>query len=167
MVRPEPSSLLLSFEGRIGRKPFWLWSMALLLGFLIAAGLYGALLAAANPGLPDDALLARSKWGVYALYLVVLWPLTALMAKRFHDRGRSGWLSLVPVVPSVVYTVAIEVVGDPDPSSHSPLLIGLGILVAATSLWALVETGLRQGTRGSNAYGPEPSTQAPDVPHLR
>ena len=60
------------------------------------------------------------------LTLLLLWPSICLYAKRWHDRGKSGWWSLIIFVP----------------------IIG--------SIWFLVELGFLRGTDGPNRFGPDP-----------
>ncbi len=57
-----------------------------------------------------------------------LWPQSALLVKRWHDRNRSGWFYFVLFIP----------------------LIGL--------IWTLVEAGFMKGTDGENRFGPETCT---------
>jgi len=63
---------------------------------------------------------------VAILTLLVIWPALAISVKRWHDRDKSGWWILIGFVP----------------------LIG--------GLWALIETGFLEGTKGDNQYGPDP-----------
>jgi len=58
--------------------------------------------------------------------LVFLYPALAIYTKRWHDRGKSGWWSLILLIP----------------------LIG--------PIWFLVECGCLRGTEGPNEYGPDP-----------
>ena len=58
--------------------------------------------------------------------LVFLYPALAVYTKRWHDRGKSGWWSLIMLVP----------------------FIG--------PIWALVELGFLSGTPGPNQYGADP-----------
>ncbi|MCR5866817.1 MULTISPECIES: DUF805 domain-containing protein [Aquincola] len=55
--------------------------------------------------------------------LLLLWPVVAVSVKRWHDRDKSGWWVFITLVP----------------------LIGW--------LWALIDNGLRRGTRGANRFG--------------
>ena len=50
----------------------------------------------------------------------------AVYAKRWHDRDKSGWWTLIILVP----------------------FIG--------GIWLLVECGILEGTKGANRYGPDP-----------
>ncbi len=63
---------------------------------------------------------------VFLLILLLLWPTLAIQVKRWHDRDKSGAWILIVLVP----------------------IIG--------PLWAFVETGFVEGTRGPNRYGPDP-----------
>jgi uncharacterized membrane protein YhaH (DUF805 family) len=60
------------------------------------------------------------------LYLAFIWPSLAISIKRWHDRDKSGWWVLIGFVP----------------------LIG--------GIWALIETGFLEGTKGPNQYGLDP-----------
>ena len=58
--------------------------------------------------------------------IAMIYPAIMLYAKRWHDRGKSGWWTLIVLVP----------------------IIG--------GLWILVELGFLKGTDGTNQYGPDP-----------
>ena len=58
--------------------------------------------------------------------LALIYPAIVLYAKRWHDRGKSGWWTLIGLVP----------------------IIG--------GLWMLIELGFLKGTDGDNQYGPDP-----------
>jgi len=65
--------------------------------------------------------------GLLALvYLAFIWPSLAISIKRWHDRDKSGWWVLIGFIP----------------------IIG--------PIWALIETGFLEGTKGPNQYGPDP-----------
>jgi uncharacterized membrane protein YhaH (DUF805 family) len=88
--------LLFGFEGRIGRVAFWLVQLPLLAVF----GLFFWQI---------DPLLAR--WFPYRVYegltfaLVLaaplIWIQCALIIKRCHDRGKSGFWALLLFIPVV------------------------------------------------------------------
>ncbi len=66
-------------------------------------------------------------WLVWvAVYAGLIWVGLAISVKRWHDRDKSGWWILIGFVP----------------------IIG--------GLWALIETGFLEGTKGDNQYGPDP-----------
>ncbi|MBE7183195.1 MAG: DUF805 domain-containing protein [Methylobacterium mesophilicum] len=111
--------LFTGFRGRVARLPFW--AGLVLMGLVwLALGIVAVL---GNLHLAFDpvhcALFA-------SLALLSLWPVLAVLAKRWHDRDKSGWWSMLLLVP---------VIGP---------------------LWIFVELGMLEGTRGANQYGPDP-----------
>lgn len=117
----ELSHILFSFEGRTPRRVYWAWTI----GSVVA--MYGI-------GIPL-VLMVDSAGGdldfveplVILFGLATLWPNLAITVKRWHDRGKSGWMVLVGIIP----------------------IIG--------PLWTFVELGLLRGDQGPNAYGPDPT----------
>jgi MFS family permease len=106
---------LFSFSGRIGRGTFWElvlvnWAISAVVGFV---------------ALKRDVTLGGLLW-VLGL-LLVAWIGLAIQIKRWHDRGKSGWMFLINFIP----------------------LIGW--------IWAFVELGFMQGTQGSNRFGDQPN----------
>jgi uncharacterized membrane protein YhaH (DUF805 family) len=79
--------LLFGFGGRIGRRTWWLWGVAALLGMSLYATV---LLRVAGVAADTTDLLVN---------LLLLWPALAISAKRWHDRGKSAWWMLVLLVP--------------------------------------------------------------------
>ena len=68
---------LFSFEGRLTRKPFWIFILAISVLLDVSARLV--------------PVLDRRTVG-WAFFLVILWPLSAVLAKR--SGGPASWLSL-------------------------------------------------------------------------
>jgi uncharacterized membrane protein YhaH (DUF805 family) len=81
-----PFDVLFSFEGRLNRKPFWLYQIGIAIATSIPFFLGGGWFAG----------------------VVELWAQAALGVKRAHDRGRSGWFVLVLLVPLVQIWPFIE-----------------------------------------------------------
>ncbi|MER9329732.1 DUF805 domain-containing protein [Mesorhizobium sp. M0488] len=113
--------LLTSFDGRINRAKFWAG-----IGIFLAIGVVAFIL---------DAILGTrftTASGAQIGILGILFALAsiyfaiALYAKRWHDRNKSGWWTLIGFVP---------VIGG---------------------IWLLVELGILEGTRGANQYGQDP-----------
>ncbi len=108
--------LFTSIEGRISRQPFWIGTVILMaiswLANLIISGIFGK---GAIGGLLS-----------LIVALVLLYPSIALAAKRWHDRDKSGWWSLILLIPFVGW------------------------------IWYLVECGILPGTAGPNRFGPDP-----------
>lgn len=105
---------LFSFEGRASRMQFWLTTL-ILYGVLIVLQAVGK-----RTGATPVALF------LLLLMLPIVWASLAVSVKRWHDRDKSGWWTLINLVP----------------------VIG--------SFWALVETGFLKGTTGQNRFGTDP-----------
>ena len=116
--------LLFSFEGRIGRLSFFLGGLAQSLLLMILWIYPVVVLASLEKGarLPSGLLMT---WIVPTI-LAGLWMGLALISKRYHDRGKSGWWYLVTFIP----------------------LIG--------PIWVFIELQFLSGDRGANRFGPPP-----------
>lgn len=109
---------LFSFQGRVSRRHYWEW---FLLPQAMAAGI--AWTAWDKPWVRE---ILANPWMQGGLALIALWSHLAVMAKRWHDRGRSAWFVLLPLFP------------------------------LAGAIWTVVECGFIRGERGDNDYGPDP-----------
>ncbi len=103
---------LLSLEGRINRGQYWAFVLLYVAGAIVLGIVEGII--------GTGGLLG----GLYAL--AALYPSICVLARRWHDRGKSGWWTLIALVP----------------------IIG--------AIWILVECGCLPGTSGPNQYGPDP-----------
>ena len=131
-------NLYLSLDGRTNRKPFWLAILALavvtwILEFILFAAFGVSLIPNMDPNVDPaaaaaaaSAMMSKMIVPLGILTLLLLWPSICLYAKRWHDRDKSGWWSLIVFVP----------------------IIG--------SIWILVELGFLRGTEGPNRFGPDP-----------
>jgi uncharacterized membrane protein YhaH (DUF805 family) len=116
--RTSPRWLLFSFDGRIDRRTWWLWGVAAMLGLVLYLTVV----------LRVAGLSAQTaEWVVNAL---LLWPVLAIGAKRWHDRDKRGWWALVIYVPVIGW------------------------------IWALIENGMLRGTPGANRYGDAPDSRS-------
>jgi uncharacterized membrane protein YhaH (DUF805 family) len=90
-----PWRVLLDPRGRINRRGWWIWGLALPLGL----------------GLLLHALLGIARVGTqtaeHVVNVLLLWPTLAVSIKRWHDRGYSGWWVLIVLVPVVGWLAAI------------------------------------------------------------
>ena len=110
--------ILFSFKGRIPRSTWWFANIGMTLGFYaIVIGL-GLFVGAA--GGTEELLMGM----IFLLYVPLLWCSLAISAKRWHDRGKSGFFVLVAFIP----------------------IIG--------PFWQLVECGFLEGDPYRNEYGP-------------
>jgi len=140
--------LLFSFQGRLNRQPYWLTSIAivvvvmLLVVFAVATGFDGDLAASALV----LVLLA-------IIYIPLIWIGFALGAKRLHDRNKSAWWLIVfYVLPGILSGIGNQM-------GMAGAVLHLASVVI--SIWGFIELGCLRGTRGPNAYGPDPLTLAP------
>lgn len=110
--------LLTSFDGRINRGKFWAG-----VGVVIAVTIVASII--------DNILgLTFGESGVGPVYAIAalasIYVGLAIYAKRWHDRDKSGWWSLIGLIP----------------------IIG--------GVWLIVECGILEGTKGPNRFGPDP-----------
>lgn len=131
--------LFLGYSGRIGRITYWLSYLVLgvvqvaviVLLIKLAGGTFERLVALGQghreitelpPALANEVLM-HVVVPLSIVWLIFLWPSYAIATKRWHDRGKSGWWSLITFVP----------------------IIG--------GLWAFIELGFLGGEPGTNEYG--------------
>lgn len=95
-----------TFSGRSTRKEFWYYHLALL-GLAIGGLIVDV--AIADPHEPQPLVSALIVMGHYA-------PSLAVIVRRLHDLGKSGWLVLTCLIP-LVGIVAFIVIGS-TPSKH-------------------------------------------------
>ena len=112
---------LLSFNGRIGRKAFWLFTVALIVLFVILSVVMGAGMATmtVDPATGQAVMPSMPIW-IWIVYLLVLWPSLAVQAKRWHDQDKSAWWILINLVPFVGGLIALVmcgfIAGTPGPN---------------------------------------------------
>jgi uncharacterized membrane protein YhaH (DUF805 family) len=126
--------LLFSFEGRIRRWTFWGTFVGLCAAIVLLIAFLNIVIAAFYAGPAPRTL--RSLDLVFLLvvgyliplvgFVVVMWINFAVLAKRWHDRGKSGWWSLLGLIPY------------------------LG------ALWIWIELGFFPATVAANRFGPDP-----------
>lgn len=96
--------LLFSFKGRISRREFWVFFGPVIVVF----------------GILDTI---APEVGPLILGAIIFWPFLAVSVKRWHDRDKSAWWTLIILVP----------------------LIGV--------FWWWIECGFLAGTEGDNRFG--------------
>ena len=118
---------LFSFQGRISRKAFWLYVLAsIVLGVVL-----NILAMPPQPVLdpsttPEQAMAAMSGYygaipfWYWLVQLVLLVIGIAILAKRWHDQDRSGWWSLLLLIPFlgglIVLIMCGFIAGTPGPN---------------------------------------------------
>lgn len=112
-------NFLFSYKGRITRAAFWIGHLSIL---PIVSSISLAFLTTGDEG-PLKIIL----WIISALVIIpAIWIYFAIYTKRWHDLGKSGWMSLVYLIP----------------------VIG--------SLYFIWKLGFIKGTKGANSYGEDP-----------
>ena len=125
--RSEWAELFLSSNGRLSRTPF-----------LIAAGVLIGV-AVLYEAIAGYTLHWLTGWLVYP---ALLFSGACVLSKRLHDRGRSGWWSLLVLVAVIALW--------PQPEHFLDFMFCLVIV------WAIVELGVMGGEQGANRYGANP-----------
>jgi uncharacterized membrane protein YhaH (DUF805 family) len=161
------TDMLFSAEGRIRRRDYWLWSILVNLAALAAQyyvfGQWGSrtsfldALFFSDPWQPDEVTLLY-----FLVFGLTLWPIVCLNAKRWHDRGKPGWLAgLVMALGLGCYALRWLRPGyDVDDEVYRDLVFGLPAIYGVMLLWTFVECGLLDGQPESNRYGPPPKAYA-------
>jgi len=94
---------LFSFEGRIGRSTlFWIW-----LGSALVVVIFPLPLLAFREQSTgsSNGQFSLVHWLVVLLLIPVSWAQLAAFAKRWHDLGKTGWLSLLAILPLINFAV--------------------------------------------------------------
>jgi uncharacterized membrane protein YhaH (DUF805 family) len=156
-------TLLLSPEGRIGRKDFWLGALILIAAWMVSHVAH-----------------------VFApiLWLLLIYPWVCVYAKRLHDFGKSAWLVLIPFVVvfvclvmafafggvaaiAAIFAAANEQFGGANlamiASSLGVMLVFLGI-AAVGKIAFMLWVGISASDPAENRYGPPPGAPPPPTP---
>ena len=112
---------LFSFDGRIGRKAYWLFLIAsLVVGFGIQIAALGPMMAAASSG--DPAAMEGMSFPIWVWIVLIplIWMSLAVSAKRWHDVDKSAWWILIGLIPFVGGLIALIfngfIAGTPGPN---------------------------------------------------
>ena len=151
--------ILFSFEGRIGRRTYWLAILALIVAVQVLT-FAPFLLESEKAAVLIVALTSQFIW------LLSLWPILAVGSKRLHDRDKNGWWLLVYwLLPFVLICGGFSIIlfDDPRTGRTGDFATG-GVLLFASlvpALFGIIELGILPGTKGPNLYGADP-VQQPD-----
>lgn len=155
------SNVFFSFDGRIGRRTWWLaWFLLLAVEVAfnaVLSPLIGDDIAFPDGSWPSIVDMAADKSGAITA-LVFLWPNLAMDIKRLHDRGISGWYVLVFMIPFIAATAvtASAYAGVNEPTQFAGWVT---LISGFAALWFLANLGVLAGTSGANRFGPAPSTK--------
>lgn len=125
-----------SFRGRLGRRDFWIWQAVWLV-------LMTLLFVLAGSDLLDTQMAA---FGVVCL----LWPASAVLVKRLHDRNRRGYWGFSVIVAWLLLAGNWSML-------ESVLAWVVGRALPVTILGALLlDLGVFRGSDGANRFGAAP-----------
>jgi len=107
-------------------------------------------------------VLEVSIWGQRALLVLTACPILALIVRRLHDTGRSGWWALVGL-PLLGFELWEAYVRYLDPLALSPIdSLPLGARLALALSWvALFILLFWDDEEADNRYGPNPRYATP------
>lgn len=144
-------NLFLTADSRIGKRDFWIGMLILFVANVVLS------------------LIPVIGW---IASLALIYPAVCLYSKRLHDFGKTGWLTLVPVIAVAGAMVVGALTGGmailgmsaagSDAAAASAAMAGLGMFSALMALAGLVSlgfllwVGLTNGDPGENRYGPPP-----------
>jgi uncharacterized membrane protein YhaH (DUF805 family) len=148
------------FNGRYGRRKFWLWS--LLLPPLLMLTLF-PLVSMSDP--------RGSAGGVFALFVIAmpfLFLYSKLIAHRLHDIGWSAWWTLMFVLLPIFMFRESDAIYDRIEQSYEaqqwfkPYVAFMTFGSLAIFFGGFIVMGCLLGTKGPNQYGPDPLADAID-----
>jgi len=168
-AQPSFGQFYFSPSGRISRSQFWLRGMLPIYGIMIVLYVIMIIGISAKSGVITGIFSVIVS--IYAL--IVIWPIIAVWVKRIHDRNKSGWYLLIPIIAGIIVAIVMIVAIASTVSaimtghdSEVGLLAGAGVFAVilylinfGIGIWFFVEFGCMRGTIGANLYGPDP------VPH--
>ncbi len=148
-------TMFLSPEGRMNQKDYWIAVAILFAAWLLSLALH---------------VLSSVIW------VLMIYPWICVCAKRLHDGGRSGWLTLVPfIIDLIAFILAVLFAGasmmgavwtmatvGTSPAAWATLFTALWVMFAFMGAAFLIKlafifwVGLSRGDAGDNRYGPPP-----------
>jgi uncharacterized membrane protein YhaH (DUF805 family) len=91
------------FSGRARRSEYWFASLAMFLGYIVAAIIGFAL---------------HATFLIFILVLAIIVPGLAVSVRRLHDTGRSGWWYLINIIPFGGLVLLYWFVSDSEPGTN-------------------------------------------------
>ena len=183
--------ILFSLNGRLNRKPYWIISLlflALILAVTFISITIDVRLMQAAMESSDSIELPpqTANFLILGISLLLIYPSTAVMVKRFHDLGKSGRWALLLLVPALgkMATDVLGLTGQEIPLSEfnidgtesffeawkkgiaaeiriRPIEFAVGVYIFVVTVWFLIELGFYRGTSGPNRFGPDPLASEP------
>ena len=155
---PEYATLkVFTIHGRIGRLRYLAWTLVLTLALLVAGGIISTVSFAVATASPVLGTLIGVVLGL-ALFVALVWVSVQIGVQRLHDRGWSGWLyflNLVPLVNSVFPILLLVLPGNAGANQYGapPPRNSTAVKVLATLWLAFIPVVLAiVVTLGMNGY---------------
>ena len=104
------------FRGRSRRSEYWFIQL-----FLVVTNIAVAIIDLALMGWDVDRFIANGGGGIVGLVwiLVTIVPALAVLVRRLHDTGKSGWWALVGLLPLVgAIVLLVFTVTDSSPGEN-------------------------------------------------
>ncbi len=128
------------FSGRASRSQYWYFALCSAIISIILSIIDNAI------GLGGETIGLLS--GLYSLAVLV--PSLAVLARRLHDTGKSGWwilIGLIPVIGAIVLIIFAVMDSQPGTNEYGPNPKGV--------------SGGSQGSAPAAAAAPSPAPSAP------
>jgi uncharacterized membrane protein YhaH (DUF805 family) len=133
-------------KGRARRAEFWWWVL-----FTVIVGLVAGIIDLAFGINPYTQQPNSQVVGLLA-NLAVLAPSVAVLSRRLHDIGQSGWFAAAVFG---AYLVGGFFVGLAQASMNAGIA-GLGVIMVLVAFIGQIVIGAIPGVKGPNQYGPDP-----------
>lgn len=108
------------FTGRARRKEFWMFYLFIFVGVIVAIILDNVL------GTTIESMRYKGMgYGLFTIlvYLAILIPTLAVVVRRLHDIGKSGWwicIGFIPLIGSIWLIVLLATDSQPGENQYGP-----------------------------------------------
>lgn len=117
-----------TFDGRASRAEFWwfyLFTMLAMFVLYVIPLVFGWIAASFSDNVLGTIFGILTVIGfilIFVVYVALIIPLLAVGCRRLHDRGQSGWLQLLILVPcgNIVLIVFWIMEGTPGDNAYGP-----------------------------------------------
>jgi uncharacterized membrane protein YhaH (DUF805 family) len=117
-----------TFDGRASRSEFWWFYLFTILAMFVLyliPFIFGAIASAMSDNVVGTIFGILAVIGfilIFVVYIGLIIPLLAVGCRRLHDRGQSGWLQLLLLVPcgNIVLLVFWIMEGTPGENAYGP-----------------------------------------------
>lgn len=152
--------LFFGLRGRANRMQYWIGAILANIAASFTMQMSGMLMVLAPPS--EGTLLPAMGVGAFVLLgvaLTNLWVSIALTVKRLHDRGRTGWIALVSLIPAVAmgWVVGAALRSPQGILGVVEMIMPVLMITLAVGLYFFIDLGLLPGVEGPNNYGDQPS----------